>query len=65
MSHFIVMLGDLYQYPRRATGRVYESRTCWGNDLAQARVFNTRGAARNSSKGQGQVIQIYLAWVPR
>jgi hypothetical protein len=62
MSHFIVrsQAGDLYQYPRRNTGRVYQSRTTHGPDRRQARVFNTKTAARNSSKGWGEVVEVEL-----
>lgn len=56
--HFIVRRGDQYQYPRRNNGRMYESRTTCGPDIEQARVFNTRAAAKNSSKGWGNVVEI-------
>lgn len=39
-----------WMYPRRATKVVYESRTAWGNDLEQARVFNTKSAATTAAR---------------
>lgn len=53
MSHFIVKVGDQYQGPRRATGRLYENRTCLVDDIGEARVFNTKGAATSSKNNAG------------
>lgn len=60
MAHFIVRKGNMYQYPRRNNGKMYESRTAYGADRGQARVFNTKGAATNSSAGWGEVIAVEL-----
>jgi hypothetical protein len=60
MTHFIVRKDNLYQYPRRNTGKMYVNRTTHGPDIGQARVFNTKNAARNSSRGWGEVIEIEL-----
>ena len=60
MTHFIVQNKDQYQYPRRNNGLLYESRTAHGPDKGQARVFNTKAAATNSSKGWGGVIEVEL-----
>ncbi len=65
MTHFIVRWDRenedyQYQYPRRNNGLLYESRTAHGPDKGQARVFNTKAAATNSSKGWGEVIEVEL-----
>ena len=39
----------LYQTPRRNNGKMYESRTQWSKSLDDARIFSTRGAAKNSA----------------
>lgn len=53
-----------FQYPRRNNGNLYESRTVWGPDLSQARVFNTKGAAKNSKNQSGaflcEVVEVDL-----
>ena len=39
-----------YQTPRRNTGKMYEDRTAWSAFIADARIFQTKGAATNSAK---------------
>ena len=53
MSHHVVEVDGKYQGPRRATGRLYENRTCLVSKISEARVFNTKGAATNSMKSAG------------
>jgi len=66
MSHYINRLTDndgtyFYQYHRRSTGRQYEDRTMWGDDLGQARVFTTKGAAKRSSDEElSETIEVEL-----
>lgn len=64
MAHFIVRKPNkkpLYQYHRRTTDRpMYEARTMYGSDIGQARVFTMAGAAKRSSKGWGEVVEIEL-----
>ena len=61
MSHFIVRKDLEYQYTRRPTkADPYMSRTIYGQDLGQARVFTTKGAAKNSSMGWGEVVEVEL-----
>lgn len=51
-SHFIVWRhacgSPEYLYSRRATKVIHESRSCWGRDIGQARVFTTKGAAKTA-----------------
>lgn len=50
MSHFIVEdVTNEYLYHRRNTGAMYVSRSMWGPDIGQARVFTTKSAATNSA----------------
>lgn len=42
----------LYLTNRKATGRMYESRSTWGV-LDAAKIFNTKGSATNSAKQSG------------
>ena len=53
--HHVVKIGDTAEWlgPRRATGRMYENRTCTVDDVGEARVFNTKGAASNSARQAG------------
>jgi len=80
MAHFIVRVIErhrgfriLYQYPRRPIGRDYPgsymARTGFGEDIEQARVFNTKGAAKTSLKAakstwqsswHGEVLEIEI-----
>jgi len=62
MSHFIVKGADgSYLYHRRCnTGVVYEARAEWGPDKGQARVFTKRAAAKSSSNGVGEIIEVEL-----
>ena len=62
MPHYIFRQGAIYQYPRRSTDRKdpYRQRTVLGPDVGQARVFNTKGAAKNSSNGWGEVVEVEL-----
>jgi len=51
MSHFIAVNSDMsqYMYHRRNTGNMYESRTVWGPDKHNARVFTQKSAAVNAA----------------
>jgi len=42
-----------YLTPRRATDKMYESRSGWHKSIDEARIFSTAGAAKNSARQAG------------
>lgn len=44
-----------YLTPRRNVGRMYMDRSGWSDSIADAKIFQTRGAATNSAKRSGAV----------
>jgi len=42
--------GWCYLTPRRGTGRMYEARSSWTDDVEDAKIFQSKGAASNSAR---------------
>lgn len=45
-----------YLTPRRNNGKQYESRSGWSKDIEEAKIFQTKGAAKNSAEYNGEYI---------
>lgn len=50
-----VAINNFGQYltPRRNTGKMYENRSGWSDNIDDAKIFSTSGAAKNSSRVAG------------
>lgn len=40
--------------PRRNNGKMYESRSGWSKDIEDAKIFQTKNAAKNSAEYNGE-----------
>ena len=45
----VVSSDGKYLTPRRNNGKQYELRSGWSGDIEDAKIFQTRGAAKNSA----------------
>ena len=49
----VVSSNGEYLTPRRNNGKQYESRSGWSADIEDAKIFQTKGAAKNSAEYNG------------
>lgn len=55
MSFYVVRGEDGYFLTnRKATGRMYVSRSGWSENLDDAKIFSTKGAASNSANSNNE-----------
>lgn len=55
MSFYVVRGEDGYFLTnRKATGRMYVSRSGWSKNLDDAKIFSTKSAASNSANSNGE-----------
>lgn len=50
----VVSTDGKFLTPRRNNGKMYESRSGWSADIEEAKIFQTRNAAGNSAKYNGE-----------
>ena len=67
----VVMVGNEFLTPRRNIGSMYTDRTGWSDDMKDAKVFQSKGAATNSARanlgndGEFEVFEVELKIVRR
>ena len=50
----VVSFDGKYLTPRRNNGKMYESRSGWSDDIEDAKIFQTEGAAKNLAEANGE-----------